>query len=339
MAFSIMITAVNSIFPIIAIILLGYWLKRVGFLSDAFLSNGNKLVFRLLLPVMLFFNVYKIEDTAAIPWDLILYCVAALLILFALGVATTGLFTKDPKQKGVILQSVFRSNTSVIGIALADALGGSAAVAVSAVLTAFTVPVLNVLAVIALTMYMSNNARRPSVKDMLVRIAKNPMIDGILLGMLCVVIRMMQQKCLGQVVFSIQGNLRFLYTAISQIAAITSPLALLILGGQFNFTASGRLFRQIAAGTLWRIVAAPLLAIGSAYLLTQAGVLHCGPMDYPGLIAVFGTPSAVSSPIMAAEMNNDTQLAAQLVVWTHIGSIVSIFVTVCLLMQAGLLAI
>lgn len=338
MAFSIMITAVDSIFPIVTIILLGYWLKGIGFLSETFLSNGNKLVFRLLLPAMLFFNVYKTEDAAAIPWDLILYCIGALLALFVLGIATVGLFTKDSKQKGVMLQNVFRSNTSVIGIALADALGGSAAVAVSAVLTAFTVPVLNILAVIALTMYMGSNTQKPTVKDMLSRIVKNPMIDGILLGMLCIAIRTIQQKCLGQVVFSIQGNLHFLYTALSQIAAITSPLALLILGGQFNFTASGKMLRQIAAGTLWRIVASPLLAIGGAYLLTQAGVLHCGPMDYPGLIAVFGTPAAVSSPIMAAEMNNDVQLSTQLVVWTHIGSIITVFITVCLLMQANLLA-
>lgn len=339
MALSIFITAVNSIFPIVTIILLGYWLKRVGFLSEAFLSNGNKLVFRLLLPVMLFYNVYKTEDTDAIPWRLILYCVSALLILFLLGMATVGLFTKDPKQKGVMLQNVFRSNTSVIGIALAEALGGGAAVAVSAVLTAFTVPVLNVLAVIALTMYIGDDARKPTVRDTVIRIAKNPMIDGILLGMLCVVIRTLQQIFLGQVVFSIRENVRFLYTAISQVAAIASPLALLILGGQFNFTASGKMFRQIAAGTLWRIVAAPLLAIGGAYLLTQAGVLHCGPLDYPGLIAIFGTPAAVSCPIMAAEMNNDAQLSTQLVVWTHIGSIITIFITVCILMYAGLLAV
>lgn len=337
MALSILITAVNSIFPIVTIILLGYWLKRIGFLSEAFLANGSNLVFRLLLPVMLFFSVYKTKDTSEIPWALILYCICALLVLFLLGMATVGLFTQNPRQKGVLLQTVFRSNTSVIGIALADALGGSAAVAVSAILSAFVVPVLNILAVIALTMYMGTDAKKISVKSLLVNIVKNPIIDGILLGMVCVGIRTAQQRYLGRIVFSIQGNLPFLYTAISQIAAITSPLALLITGGQFNFSASGKMLRQIVSGTLWRIAVAPLLAIGTAYLLSRAGVLHCGPTEYPGLIAVFGTPAAVSCPIMAAEMHNDAQLSTQLVVWTHIGSILSIFITVCLLMQAGLL--
>lgn len=339
MTLSIFTTAVNAIFPIIAIILLGFCLRRVGLLSEAFLSGGNKLVFRVLLPVMLFFNVYKTEGTSALPWDLIAYCICALLVLFVLGMAAVSLVTKDPCQKGVLLQNAFRSNTSVIGIALAEALGGSGAVAVSAVLTAFVVPVLNILAVIALTMYLGTDTRRPSFRDTLGKILKNPIIDGIALGILCLGIRTLQQKYLGQVVFSIRGNLPFLYTAISQIAATASPMALLILGGQFNFAASGKLLRQVTAGTVSRIVVAPLLGIGCAYLLTQAGVLHCGPLQYPGLIAIFGTPAAVSCPIMAAEMGNDAQLSTQLVVWTHIGSIVTIFFTVCLLMSANLLAV
>lgn len=339
MATSIFATAANSILPIVTIILLGYCLKRIGFLSEAFLNNGNKLVFRLLLPAMLFFNVYQMEDTTALPWALIAYCVCALLILFVLGMATVGLFTKDPRQKGVLLQNAFRSNTSVIGIALAETLGGSGAVAISAMLTAFVVPVLNMLAVISLTMYLGTDARRPSLRDILAKIIKNPIIDGIALGMLCLGIRTLQQNYLGQVVFSIREDLPFLYTALSQIAAVASPLALLIMGGQFNFAASGRLVGPITAGTVSRIVVAPLLGIGGAYLLTRAGVLHCGPLHYPGLIAVFGTPAAVSCPIMAAEMGNDAQLSTQLVVWTHMGSIVTIFLTICLLMYAGLLTV
>lgn len=189
MTLSIFVTAANAIFPIIAIILLGYWLKRAGLLSEAFLSGGSALVFRVLLPVMLFFNVYKTEDTAAIPWDLILYCICALLGLFVLGMASVGLFTKDPRQKGVLLQNAFRSNASVIGIALAEALGGSGAVAVSAVLTAFVVPVLNVLAVISLTMYLGTDARRPSLRDTLVKILRNPILDGIGLGILCLILK------------------------------------------------------------------------------------------------------------------------------------------------------
>ena len=73
-------------------------------------------------------------------------------------------------------------------------------------------------------------------------------------------------------------------------------------------------------------------------MLTLLGVLDFGINDYPALIALFGTPAAVSSAIMAGQMNNDEQLATQIVVWTSLFSIATMFITVCVLMAAGLLA-
>ena len=64
-------------------------------------------------------------------------------------------------------------------------------------------------------------------------------------------------------------------------------------------------------------------------------LLSFGPEVYPTLIALFGTPVAVSSAIMAAEMSNDEQLAAQLVVWTSLGSIITVFTTVFALTALG----
>ena len=51
-------------------------------------------------------------------------------------------------------------------------------------------------------------------------------------------------------------------------------------------------------------------------------------MEFPSLIALFGTPVAVSSAIMAEEMKNDGTLAGQLVVWTSVLSIFTMFLTI-----------
>ena len=72
----IFLTALNAIFPIALLILLGYWLRHSGFLTQDFLKIGNKLVFRLFLPAMLFVNIYSIEDFSAINWGLVLYSVS-----------------------------------------------------------------------------------------------------------------------------------------------------------------------------------------------------------------------------------------------------------------------
>ena len=58
--------AANSVLPLVALIFVGQLLKRVGFLNDNFLVIGNKLVFKVLLPALLFYNVYNIDNISQI---------------------------------------------------------------------------------------------------------------------------------------------------------------------------------------------------------------------------------------------------------------------------------
>ena len=50
--------AVNAVLPIVAMAALGYLLKRKGIVGKDFAKTGNRLVFKIFLPVMLFTNVY-----------------------------------------------------------------------------------------------------------------------------------------------------------------------------------------------------------------------------------------------------------------------------------------
>jgi predicted permease len=121
---------------------------------------------------------------------------------------------------------------------------------------------------------------------------------------------------------------------------MASPFALMILGAQFDFSASRGMLREIIVGSVWRIILAPALAIGTAVLLSKyTPILNFGVNEYPALIALFGTPAAVSSAIMAGQMHNDQQLGTQLVVWTSLCSIPTMFLLVCIMMAAGLLAV
>ena len=95
--------------------------------------------------------------------------------------------------------------------------------------------------------------------------------------------------------------------------------------------------KQIAFGTLLRIVIAPVIGVGCAILFTKAGLFSFGSDDYAAFVALFGSPIAVSSAVMAAEMHNDEQLAGQLVVWTSIGSVFTVFVGVVILKSLNLL--
>lgn len=352
----IILTAINAIVPIILLIALGYFLKRIKFLQGEFLKTGNKLVFRVLLPVMLFMNIYD-SGWDAFRWDLILYALITVLVIFALGLVTAVLTTKRADRRGVILQCTFRSNFAIIGTSLAASLaaGNTAVGATVALLQAFSIPLFNILAVISLTVFTAKAApqngegeaageplrRKPhGIKGVLLGIITNPLIIAVALGLAVLGLRAAGTAIWGDGAFTIKNNAVFLYSALTQLKNIASPFALIVLGGQFEFSAVKGMLKEIIVGTGWRIVIAPLLGLGVAVLLSlYTTILPLGPAEFPALVALFGSPAAVSSAIMAAEMDNDEQLAAQLVVWTSLGSILTVFITVCILMYMGCLAV
>ena len=338
---SILATAVNAVAPIILLIVLGYCLRRKNFVNESFLKIGNGLVFKICLPCMLFINVYNIESFDAVRWDIVGYAVAVICLIFVLGLFTAVFTTDVDRRRGVILQCSFRSNFAIIGLTLAGALGGGEAEGIAAVVSAFTIPVFNILGVVALSMFLKGSGKDAgSVKSILINIAKNPLIIGVALGLICLGIRSLQVELFGEVVFALNRETKFLYSAINNLKSIASPFALIVLGGQFTFSAVKELKKEIMVGTVWRIVIAPLIGIGGAVLLSSCTTwLSCGVNEYPALIALFGSPVAVSSAVMAGAMGNDEQLATQLVVWTSLCSIVTIFLEVCVLMAAGLLAV
>ena len=51
-----LIFAINAVAPIILTVAVGYVLKKIGLMDAVFSKKANKLVFRVFLPVMLFWE-------------------------------------------------------------------------------------------------------------------------------------------------------------------------------------------------------------------------------------------------------------------------------------------
>lgn len=336
----IMLTAFNAIGPVIALTALGYILKQKGFLNESFAKTANRLVFYVALPAMLFLNIYSIETLSGINWSITIYGVAAALVIFLVGMLVAMAVTRDPLRRGVVLQCSFRSNFAIIGLPMATALGGAGAVAAASVISSASIPVYNVLAVIALTMFLEGEKGTGRVKTVLANVLRNPLIWGVVTGLIALGIRELQILAFGSVVFSVARDLKLVYSVLTHLKGMTTPLALIVLGAQFKFSAVRGLGREIVAGTLCRTVISPLIGIGGAIVLSNhTNLIACTTMEYPALVALFGSPVAVSSAVMADSMGNDRQLAAQLVVWTSLVSMFTVFAMSCILMYYGYLPI
>lgn len=328
----------NAVMPIVLLIVLGYFLKRIKFLNDNFISMANKFVFNVSLPVLLFYNVYNIENLDSIQWNTVVFAVIIILLLFVLGLICSIFFIKDEKQKGVVWQSFFRSNFAIIGLPLSESIGGAEGIVTASILSAFSIPLFNGLAVIALSVF-TGDKNKINVKDILLKVVKNPLIRGVFAGFVVLIIRQfIPHSSSGELVFSIKNNLSFIYDFIQMLSRIASPLALIFLGGQFQFAAVKSMKKQIVLSTVARIVVAPAIGIISAVLLSlNTAYFNFTPAHYASFIALFGSPVAVSSAIMANQMDNDGQLASQILVWTSIFSVFTIFIFVAVLKYAKII--
>ena len=312
------IFALEAVSPIVLTVAVGYLLKRAGLMSVEVAKACNKLVFRLFLPVMLFLNVYKIEDLSEIELGYMAYTLSGVLALFIIAFPVMLLAARKRDRRGPVWQASFRSNFALIGIPLAQSLCGDGGVVVASLLSAAIVPFLNVLAVIALSLFREGG-ERPSVKKVLLGIVKNPLIQAIAAGLLVLVIR--PYLISAGIAFRL-SDIKPIYTVLGYLAGLATPLALIGLGAQFEFSAIGSLRREIIAGTVMRNMVSPLMGIGVAFLFfrNQFNAAH-----FASFVAVFATPVSVSSAPMAQEMGNDAALAGQLVVWTTVVSAFSIF--------------
>ncbi|MBQ6600417.1 MAG: AEC family transporter [Clostridia bacterium] len=319
----------NAVMPILLLVFLGWFLRVIHFADDGFFKKANTMVFKIFLPVLLFVNIYEIDSLKSLNFKAVIYCVAAILLIFFCGYIVAHIVTDKRSYLGVLAQCSFRSNYAIIGIPLALSLGGEEAVAFASVLSAVAVPLFNVLAVILLSHY-SKEKEDWAVRKTLLRTAKNPLIIGVFIGIGVLAVRsFIPLNESGVPVFTIEGNIPFFYKALKNLASVASPLALVVLGARFDFKAVGSLRKEIAVGTLMRVVMAPLIGLGGAIMLSElTDIFSFTATEYPAFISLFATPTAVSSAVMVGEIGGDEQLAGQLVVWTSVVSMLTIYVIV-----------
>ncbi len=325
-----LIFAINAVAPILIIMVIGYLVKTTGMLGKDFARVANKLVFRIFLPVMLFLNIYNMESLADVSLWYVLYAVIAVFVFFLVFIPVVILLTPDPRRRGALLQVSFRSNYALIGIPLAQSLFGAEGVAVASLLSAFSIPLFNALAVVSLSIFGAGT-ERPSVKKVLVGIVKNPLIIGVIFGVACLGIRALFIEW--GVDFRL-SDFGFVTKTLSYLSNVATPLALFTLGVQFEFSAIGGMRREIIAGTLTRTLIMPLITLGTAFIFFRDSF---GGAVFASFVALFATPAAVSTVPMAQEMGADADLAGQLVVWSTLFGTLSIFLAAFLFRLAGIL--
>lgn len=311
------IFALNAVLPIIITTVIGYILKKINLITDQFASMANKLVFKVFLPAMLFVNVCKIDIGKSVSLWYILYVVIAVVVIFAIGIPIVMLITPTNKNRGVILQGLFRSNYALIGIPLAQSLFGDEGAVYATLLSAIVIPLFNILAIISLSIF-DDNRKEFSFSSVVIDILKNPLIISVFVGIIYLLLKIILIK--NEIGFSIFDTP--LYPVLGYLSNSATPIALLMLGVQFKFSQIKEYRMEIIFGAISRVVIVPVVCIGIA-LLFFADTFNGA--HFATFVAAFATPIAVSSVPMSQEMNGNAHLAGQLVIWTTLLSSFTVF--------------
>lgn len=305
--------SLNAIISIFTIMAAGYGAKRLLHLEKAYIGRFNSLVFYTLLPLMLFYNIYDSDIRGGVSLHSLTLALSVLLVLFLL----TWVFIKrvEPQnsRRGVMIQASFRSNFLLLGIPLLREVCPGADLATASIMLAIIVPCFNALAVITLETF---SRKQIDFRQILLGIAKNPLIIASVVGLAANLSGLRLPDCLEN--------------PISQMGSSASPVALLLLGAQFEFRDVRLHRRNLAVCTVLRLLVYP----GAALSLAALSGLR-GP-EFAVLISVFATPTAVSSFSMAAQMGGDPELAASAVTVTTLLSSVTMFFWIFLFKSLGM---
>ncbi|MBQ4089400.1 MAG: AEC family transporter [Clostridia bacterium] len=302
----------NMVIPVFLVMVVGYVCRQLKMVSAENVSAMNKLVFKIFLPVSLAKSLMTLDPNADISYSVMLYCALGVIATFILAILIVPRCVKGNPQRGAMIQALFRSNYAILGIPLIESLFPAGDGGVSAMMVMITVPLFNVLAVVTLETYRGGKF---NLLKILKGILKNPLIWG------CVI---------GFIIFKCEIKLPELVSStVSKLASVASPLALFSLGATIDlkkFSGNMKLLIPTVAG---RLVIVPGVLLFIAYLIGYRGP------EFAALMIAFGSPCAVSSYTMAAQMDSDGELAAQLVMMTTVLSILSIFLMVLLFKGVG----
>lgn len=297
-----LIFSLTLVAPVFLIVLLGYFLKRIGIINENFVTVSSKIVFTISLPALIFLEITSIHLEEILNIGLIAFVYIGTLITFGIVWFITGFFTKDGKDKASFIQGSFRGNFAIVGLAIIVNYYGIQNLGKASLVLAFTIPLYNVLSVIALTIPLKGKEQNYS--KTLFEILKNPLIIAVI-------------TAIPFSYFGI-GIPEVFKTTISYLSALALPLALVGIGGFLSFSNITRESSLTIISTILKLVIFPAAITFAAYLLDFRGI------DLGIIFILFACPTAIASFIMAEAMGANSRLAGNILLLTTLLSVVTI---------------
>ncbi len=290
---------VTTIWPLFALIVLGFALNRQDFPGPGFWPAAERLNYRILFPALLVSSLVRAPLTDPALLKLGGGALTTILIAAA-GLALLRLIRPIPAARfGPMLQGTVRFNT-YLGLAITASLAGAEGMTRAAVYLAIAVPLVNVLSIIALS--EADVLRRPG--RLLRTMLRNPLILACLLGIALALLG----------VGLPYGGERFL----ELLARGSLPLGLLCVGAALRPETLRGDLPALTGNSALRLLLVP----GTAALV--AALFELGPVEALVLVVFSAIPTAPTAYVLTRQMGGDGTLMAGLVTAQTLAAILTI---------------
>lgn len=309
--------SLNATIPVFLVMVIGYLLKIFHIVDEPFIKTLNSFNFKITLPVLLFKDIAGSDFYGVWDTKYVLFCFFTTLgVITAIWVLTC-LFYRNRDNRGEFIQACYRSSAAVLGIAFIQNIYGNSGMAPLMIIG--TVPLYNIAAVLVLS-FTGPQARgfdKASLKKSIKGVVTNPIIIGILLGMLASICRISFPVMISK--------------TINNIAVLASPLALIGLGAGFEGRKALKQIKPTAVAAFVKLVVLPSIFLPIAIRLgftTEKLV---------AILVMLGSPTTPSCYIMAKNMGHEGTLTSSTVLATTFMSSITLTMWLFVLRSMGVI--
>ncbi|WP_255171362.1 AEC family transporter [Natrononativus amylolyticus] len=291
---------------LLAVLLVGAGFRSSGVLDAGRTARLNAVAYYGALPALIFVSTYEQSIGELVSGALI---AGLLVVLFTTaGLAWVVHRTQEAsgRQSVAVVQS-YHSNLGYLGLPLVAATFGAQVTAVASVILGVVTLIQLPLTIVVLSTVNGTDAE---LTGALRGLATNPVLLSLVAGL-----------ATGSIGATVPGTLALGLDAVGSLAL---PLALLCVGASLTIDLPSIDFGATGSVVALKIVWMPVLAwaVFSALAVDTA--------TFVAAVVMFGTPTAVSTYVFAAELGGDEQFASLNVFTTTLVSILTLFVLITL---------
>ena len=306
-----LLMAAKVVLPMAMMVGIGVLFRIFSLADGPTMKKVDGMIFKVFMPMVSFYNIYKTDFSQFGDVSYILYATAVVMLLFLFAMFVVPKFVKPGPTAASYGQAIFRSNYLIFGAAVAESIYGAGNFGIVTLLGSVAVPVFNAQAAVLLETARHGTA---SAKKLLLAIAKNPTVIATAAGLAINFTGIVLPELVLEVV--------------QDLAGLTTPLSFLSIGVTLSLGLVAKKAYLFSAVAL-RLVIIPAIFVPLGVLLGFRGQELCA------LMILFAAPTAVSSYPMAVAMDADGDFAAQMVAYTTIFCLPTIFLWTLLLNSMG----